>query len=71
MSLEWPAAAGFACGVGVSALIALAVGWPVLRLSGYFLALATLALAVIGHVLFLEWDWLTGGTLGHRRHSAP
>ncbi len=62
--LEWPAAAGFACGAAVSALIALAVGWPVLRLSGYFLALATLALAVIGHVLFLEWDGLTGGTLG-------
>ena len=62
--LGWSAAAGFASGVGVSALIALAVGWPVLRLSGYFLALATLALAVIGHVLFLEWDWLTGGTLG-------
>jgi branched-chain amino acid transport system permease protein len=64
VSLGWPSAAGFACGIGVSALIALAVGWPVLRLSGYFLALATLALAVIGHVLFLEWDWLTGGTLG-------
>ena len=64
VSLEWPAAAGFACGGALSALIALAVGWPVLRLSGYFLALATLALAVIGHVLFLEWDWLTGGTLG-------
>jgi branched-chain amino acid transport system permease protein len=62
--LEWPAGAGFASGAAVSALIALAVGWPVLRLSGYFLALATLALAVIGHVLFLEWDWLTGGTLG-------
>ena len=35
-----------------------------LKLSGYFLALATLALAIIGHVLFLEWEWLTGGTLG-------
>ncbi len=60
----WPAATGFAIGIGVSAIIALAVGWPVLRLSGYFLALATLALAMIGQVLFLEWDWLTGGTLG-------
>jgi len=60
----WPAAYGFAIGMGVSALLALAVGWPVLRLSGYFLALATLALAIIGHVLFTEWDWLTGGTLG-------
>jgi branched-chain amino acid transport system permease protein len=60
----WPAVSGFAIGIGVSALLALAVGWPVLRLSGYFLALATLALAIIGHVLFTEWDWLTGGTLG-------
>ena len=60
----WPAPAGFAIGIGISAAIALGVGWPVLRLSGYFLALATLALAIIGHVLFTEWDWLTGGTLG-------
>jgi branched-chain amino acid transport system permease protein len=60
----WPAPAGLAVGIGLGAAIALAVGWPVLRLSGYFLALATLALAIIGHVLFTEWDWLTGGTLG-------
>jgi len=62
--LVWPAPAGFAAGMAISGAIALAVGWPVLRLSGYFLALATLALATIGHVLFTEWDWLTGGTLG-------
>jgi branched-chain amino acid transport system permease protein len=60
----WPAPAGFAIGIVISAAIAVAVGWPVLRLSGYFLALATLALAIIGQVLFTEWDWLTGGTLG-------
>lgn len=60
----WMAPSGFIIGIAVSALIALAVGWPVLRLSGYFLALATLAMAIIGHVVFLEWDWLTGGTLG-------
>jgi branched-chain amino acid transport system permease protein len=51
-------------GIILSALIAAAVGIPVLRLSGYFLALATLALAIIAHVLFLELEWLTGGTLG-------
>lgn len=62
--LGWPAPAGILLGIAVSAGIAAAVGWPVLRLSGYFLALGTLALAIIGHVLFLEWDWLTGGTLG-------
>jgi branched-chain amino acid transport system permease protein len=55
---------GLCAGLGISGLIALVLGWPVLRLSGYFLALATLSLAVMGQVLFLEWDWLTGGTLG-------
>ena len=60
----WPIPAGIAVGVVISVTIALIVGWPILRLSGYFLALATLALAIIGHVLFSEWDWITGGTLG-------
>jgi branched-chain amino acid transport system permease protein len=59
-----PSAIAFVASATLSALIAFAVGWPILRLSGHFLALATLALAVIGQVLFLEWDWLTGGTLG-------
>ena len=62
--LGWPAPACMVAGIAASMAIALAVGWPILRLSGYFLALATLALAIIGHVLFTEWDWLTGGTLG-------
>jgi len=60
----WPMPAGLLIGIGLSATIAAVVGWPVLRLSGYFLALATLALAIIAHVLFTEWDGITGGTLG-------
>lgn len=63
-SLGWPASVSMVMGVAISGSIAAAVGIPVLRLSGYFLALATLALAIIGHVLFVEWEWLTGGTLG-------
>lgn len=63
-ALGWPASFCMVVGVAISASLAAAVGVPVLRLSGYFLALATLALAIIGHVLFLEWEWLTGGTLG-------
>jgi branched-chain amino acid transport system permease protein len=59
-----PSGVGFAAGALLSALVALAVGWPTLRLSGHFLALATLALGIIGQTLFLEWDWITGGTLG-------
>jgi branched-chain amino acid transport system permease protein len=63
-TLGWPAPVALGFGMMLSGLVAAAVGIPVLRLSGYFLALATLALAIIGHVLFEEWDWLTGGTLG-------
>jgi branched-chain amino acid transport system permease protein len=59
-----PALTGFVVGALVSMLIALLVGWPVLRLRGYFLALATLALSLISVVLFLEWGWLTGAALG-------
>jgi branched-chain amino acid transport system permease protein len=59
-----PAPAGMGLGIALSAALALLVGWPVLRLSGFFLALATLALGMIGSVLFFEWDDLTGGTLG-------
>jgi branched-chain amino acid transport system permease protein len=62
--LGWAAPQSMLVGVLVSGGIAALLGLPVLRLSGYFLALATLALAIIGHTLFVEWDWLTGGTLG-------
>jgi branched-chain amino acid transport system permease protein len=64
ITLGLPAVVAMVAGMVMSGLLAAAVGIPVLRLHGYFLALATLALAIIGHVLFLEWDWLTGGTLG-------
>ena len=59
-----PMVVGLVMGALLSAAIALVVGWPTLRLSGHFLALATLALGIIGQTLFLEWDWITGGTLG-------
>lgn len=55
---------GFIVGALLSMGIAFIIGWPVLRLTGYFLALATLALSIIGNALFYQWDWLTQGTLG-------
>ena len=64
VNLKLPMIAGVAAGLVTSAVIALALGWPVLRLRGYFLAVATLALAMIASALFFEWDWLTGGTIG-------
>ena len=64
VELGAPAIVGFVLGAVVSMAVAFAVGWPILRLTGYFLALGTLALSIIGSALFFEWDWLTGGTLG-------
>lgn len=63
-ALGWPASAGMATGALISAALAAVIGYPILRLSGFFLALATLAVGSIAGVLFFEWDWLTGGTLG-------
>lgn len=59
-----PVLVGIGCGLALSAALALALGWPILKLSGFFLALATLAIGAIGTVLFFEWDGITGGTLG-------
>lgn len=62
--LHLPAPVGFVIGAAISMALAFVIGRPVLRLTGYFLALGTLALSAIASALFFEWDWLTGGTLG-------
>lgn len=64
VTLGLPSVAGFTVGAALSMAIAYAIGRPVLRLTGYFLALGTLALGAAASALFFEWDWLTGGTLG-------
>lgn len=64
VTLGWPWWLSMLAGMGLSGAIAALIGLPILRLSGFFLALATLALAIIAHTLFVEWHWLTGGTLG-------
>ena len=64
VELGWPPLAGVAVGMAVSGALAAIVGWPTLRLGGYFLALATLALCIAAGELFFEWDWLTGGSYG-------
>ncbi|MFG1371974.1 branched-chain amino acid ABC transporter permease [Xanthobacter oligotrophicus] len=64
VELGWPPVAGILAGMAVSGALAGLIGWPTLRLNGYFLALATLALCIAGGELFFEWDWLTGGSYG-------
>jgi len=48
----------------VVALIALLIGIPILRLSGHYLAMATLGLNFVVHTVLLQWDDVTGGPSG-------
>ena len=57
----WPAMVLVA---GMVALVALLVGIPALRLSGHYLAMATLGLNYVLHTILLQWDEVTGGPSG-------
>jgi branched-chain amino acid transport system permease protein len=57
----WPAMALTATGLAV---VALALGVPTLRLSGHYLAMATLGFNYVVHSLLVQWDAVTGGPAG-------
>ncbi len=57
----WPAMFLVATIVG---LVALLIGIPILRLSGHYLAMATLGLSFVVHTILLQWDEVTGGPSG-------
>jgi branched-chain amino acid transport system permease protein len=46
------------------ALVALVIGVPTLRLSGHYLAMATLGFNYVVHIIFVQWDKVTGGPSG-------
>jgi len=52
-----------ACLTGVIAAI---LGWSVLSLKGYYLAMATMGLTAITHSVIIGWQSLTGGASGLR-----
>ncbi|PLY02451.1 MAG: branched-chain amino acid ABC transporter permease [Desulfuromonas sp.] len=58
----WPAMALVAALVG---LIALGIGIPILRLTGHYLAMATLGLNFVFYTILLQWDEVTGGPSGY------
>jgi branched-chain amino acid transport system permease protein len=47
-----------------AALIALAVGLPALKLSGHYLAMATLGFNIVVYTILVQWDAVTGGPSG-------
>jgi branched-chain amino acid transport system permease protein len=57
----WPA---MVLAVVLTVAVALMVGVPALKLSGYYLAMATLGFGIIVYICFKELVWLTGGPSG-------
>ena len=47
-----------------TAIIALLVGLPALKLSGHYLAMATLGFNIVVYILLVQWDTVTGGPSG-------
>lgn len=48
----------------ITAVIALAVGVPALKLTGHYLAMATLGFNIVVYTILLQWDAVTGGPSG-------
>jgi branched-chain amino acid transport system permease protein len=63
LNLGWPFPAALAAGALAPAAVALAIGVPTLRLSGVYLAMATLAFGEVTRVVILNLD-ITGGPEG-------
>jgi branched-chain amino acid transport system permease protein len=61
---DYPIWSGFLLGVVVAGMLAFVVGRPILRLTGFYLAMATLALSIIVFVLMKELEQFTGGPSG-------
>jgi len=53
-----------AISVVLASVLAWIVGAPTLKLKGHYLAVATLGLGVIAHIVFVEWDTVTMGPSG-------
>jgi branched-chain amino acid transport system permease protein len=63
-AIELPLLPAVLAAGAAGAAVAVVVGWPVLRLRGHYLAVATLGLIVIVQGLALNWDGVTRGGAG-------
>lgn len=60
----WPPLLALAAGLAGTGLLAFLVAWPILRLRGHYLAMATLGLGIIVSIALSQEAWLTGGPDG-------
>ncbi len=63
-TLAWPAWPVMLFVAFAVAVIALAVGLPALKLSGHYLAMATLGFNIVIYTILVQWDAVTGGPSG-------
>lgn len=64
MNLGWPFPIALLLGMIAPAVMAFIIGKPTLRLSGIYLAMATLGFGEVVRITLLNWESLTGGALG-------
>ncbi len=64
MNLGWPFPVSLVAGMATPAVLAFVIGKPTLRLSGIYLAMATLGFGEVVRITLLNWESLTGGALG-------
>ena len=64
MNLGWPFPVALVLGMIAPAMMAFIIGKPTLRLSGIYLAMATLGFGEVVRITLLNWESLTGGALG-------
>lgn len=62
--LHWPFWPSVGAAVVAGLVMGLVLGYTVLRLTGHYLALATIGLAIIAVIVFQEWKPVTGGPNG-------
>ena len=60
----WPVWGAMPAAMLLSALVALIVGYPCLRLSGHYLALATIGFGIITQLVLINWKKVTNGSDG-------
>ena len=64
VNLGWPVWGAMPAAMLLSALVALIVGYPCLRLSGHYLALATIGFGIITQLVLINWKKVTNGSDG-------
>ncbi len=61
VKLGFPIIPALICGTVITACIAAAIGWPMLRIRGPYFVLGTLAIGIAISIIIHNWDGLTGG----------